>query len=31
LRALTDPANYLGAGPAMVDHLLDGREGGTRL
>jgi 3-carboxy-cis,cis-muconate cycloisomerase len=22
LRALTDPANYLGAAPAMVDHLL---------
>ncbi len=25
LRALTDPANYLGAAPAMVDHLLAGR------
>jgi 3-carboxy-cis,cis-muconate cycloisomerase len=25
LRALTDPANYLGAGPAMVDRLLAGR------
>jgi hypothetical protein len=22
LRTLTDPANYLGAAPAMVDHLL---------
>jgi hypothetical protein len=22
LRALIDPANYLGAAPAMVDHLL---------
>ena len=30
LRALTDPANYLGAAPAMVDHLLDGRDGATR-
>ncbi|MGH7065692.1 MAG: lyase family protein, partial [Stellaceae bacterium] len=27
LRALTDPANYLGAAPAMVDHLLDRRRG----
>ncbi len=25
LRALTDPANYLGAAPAMVDRVLDGR------
>ncbi|MGH7046018.1 MAG: class-II fumarase/aspartase family protein [Stellaceae bacterium] len=25
LRALTDPTNYLGAAPAMVDHLLAGR------
>jgi 3-carboxy-cis,cis-muconate cycloisomerase len=25
LRALTDPANYLGAAPAMVDHLLGSR------
>ena len=25
LRALTDPANYLGAAPAMVDHLLASR------
>ncbi len=30
LRALTDPANYLGAAPAMVDHLLEERGGGTR-
>ena len=27
LRALTDPANYLGAAPAMVDRLLDRRRG----
>src|SRR3974390_3369641 len=26
LRALTDPANYLGAAPAMVDRMLAGRE-----
>jgi 3-carboxy-cis,cis-muconate cycloisomerase len=25
LRALTDPANYLGAAPAMVDRVLAGR------
>jgi len=25
LRALTDPANYLGAAQAMVDRVLDGR------
>jgi 3-carboxy-cis,cis-muconate cycloisomerase len=25
LRALTDPANYLGAAPAMVDHVIAGR------
>jgi 3-carboxy-cis,cis-muconate cycloisomerase len=25
LRALTDPANYLGAAPAMVDRMLAGR------
>jgi 3-carboxy-cis,cis-muconate cycloisomerase len=25
LRALTDPANYLGAAPAMVDQVLAGR------
>jgi len=25
LRALTDPTNYLGAAPAMVDRLLAGR------
>ena len=25
LRALTNPANYLGAGPAMVDRVLTGR------
>jgi len=25
LRALTDPANYLGAAPLMVDRLLAGR------
>lgn len=25
LRALTDPANYLGAAGAMVDRVLDGR------
>ena len=30
LRALTDPANYLGAAPAMVDRLLGGRDGATR-
>jgi 3-carboxy-cis,cis-muconate cycloisomerase len=28
LRALTDPANYLGAAPAMVDRLLEQRAGG---
>jgi 3-carboxy-cis,cis-muconate cycloisomerase len=28
LRALTDPANYLGAAPAMVDRVLAGREPG---
>ena len=28
LRALTDPANYLGAAPAMVDRVLVGRNGG---
>jgi 3-carboxy-cis,cis-muconate cycloisomerase len=27
LRELTDPANYLGAAPAMVDHMLAGRAG----
>jgi len=26
LRALTDPANYIGAAPAMVDHLLARRQ-----
>ncbi len=30
LRALTDPANYLGAAPAMVEHLLAGRAAATR-
>ena len=30
LRALTDPANYLGAAPAMVDHLLKERRGRTQ-
>jgi 3-carboxy-cis,cis-muconate cycloisomerase len=25
LRALTDPANYLGAAPAMIDQVLAGR------
>jgi len=25
LRALTDPANYLGAAPVMVDRVLGGR------
>ena len=30
LRTLTDPANYLGAGPAMVDRVLEARDGATR-
>jgi 3-carboxy-cis,cis-muconate cycloisomerase len=29
LRTLTDPAHYLGAAPAMVDHLLAARDAGT--
>ena len=31
LRALTDPANYLGAAPAMVDHVLARAERGPRI
>jgi 3-carboxy-cis,cis-muconate cycloisomerase len=30
LRALTDPANYLGAAPAMVDHMLARRADGKK-
>ena len=30
LRALTDPANYLGAAPAMVDHMLSRRADGKK-